>query len=567
MRQAREPMPPPPNASISSLASVATPYPPPLRAHTPPALHAPAQPGAPPQPYYPGHPPGQPGYGGPPPGPPPPMQTAPPPLDVRIDGRLRNLETQFRSVSTLPASVAGIQASLNSLLRAQDALAAQLSGHPPGSSGAVSVSASSQNGPLRATAEVPEHVWESYRVGAWPLTPWLPGISPLPGLPGLVLSCLGRRAAIERTETTRRDGALAADAIVAEISRLLGARVPWTRDEVLSLGVYSTWTSDPALGCLAVGLARDLQLDRPHNLRKSHDEWREWIYVVLADHMLHLPDFNVPIVHEPLSAHWRELVAASTPTDQSTRDRDTKLLAWLEFSEILIEVQQLQRALDIPPTPGSRRGSDPTILDQTTKDRTRSHDIWRRCASKLEAWAGACGARHDPVLALHFNYALLYTASPAFTANERVWESLAQSHEGYTQLERGRDAAFAVLQTLGSPEIGRTLGYSFPVVRPFFGLAITHLVSLASTLSHSPIISLPHVQSVLRNVVETLAEAAPLDSARAISPRAEPAPSPIPHLPPSLLVDMVENGAVVQIGKRELVAAEPGRDLWRRLLG
>lgn len=332
--------------------------------------------------------------------------------------------------------------------------------------------------------------------------------------------------------------------------------MPWTRDEVLSIGVYSTWTSDPALGCLAVGLARDLQLDRPHNLRKSHDEWREWIYVVLADHMLHLPDFNVPIVHEPLSAHWRELVVSSTPTDQSTRDRDTKLLAWLEFSEILIEIQQLQRALDTPLTPESRTSES---ADPTSKDRSRSHDIWRRFASKLEAWAGASGARHDPVLSLHFNYAILYCASPAFCANERVWEALAQSHDGYTQLERGRDAAFAVLQTLASPEIGRTLGYSFPVLRPFFGLAITHLVNLVSNLSHTPIISLPHVQSVLRNVVETLAESAPLDSARG-----DPSTSP---LPPSLLVDMVESGAVVQIGKREVAGAEPGRDLWRRLLG
>lgn len=98
----------------------------------------------------------------------------------------------------------------------------------------------------------------------------------------------------------------------------------------------STWTNDHALSCLATGLARDLGLDRLA-LRRAHDEWREWIYVVLADHMLHIPDFTTPIAHEPLAGHWRDLVAASAQTEPSRIDRDTKLLAWLEFSELLIE--------------------------------------------------------------------------------------------------------------------------------------------------------------------------------------------------------------------------------------
>lgn len=111
-------------------------------------------------------------------------------------------------------------------------LASQLGGGPPPQSLTVTA-------PLRTAHEVPEHVWESYRVGAWPLTPWLPGISPLPGLPSLVLACLGRRSSVERNDATRRDGDAAAEAVLAEVARLLGSRVPWTRDEVLSLGVFA----------------------------------------------------------------------------------------------------------------------------------------------------------------------------------------------------------------------------------------------------------------------------------------------------------------------------------------
>lgn len=256
-------------------------------------------------------------------------------------------------------------------------------------------------------------------------------------------------------------------------------------------------------------------------------------------------------------------------------------------------VQGLQRAIrlpgEAPPTPEGRRGSG---SDRSDRDRPgtggegsseraagRSREIWRRSAPKLEAWAGTAGARHDPVLTLHFNYGMLYASSPVYASSERVWGALSQTHEGYAQLERSRDAAFAVLQSLTSPEIARTLGYAFPVLRPFFGLAIVHLVSMATTLSHTPIISVPHVQSVLRNVVQVLGSAQPLDGVRdpASPPVRSPASAPptgrppeaaeAPRLPQSVLLEMAETGAIVQIGRRDIVAAEPGRDLWRRVLG
>lgn len=242
---------------------------------------------------------------------------------------------------------------------------------------------------------------------------------------------------------------------------------------------------------------------------------------------------------------------------------------------------------DVPKSPADRGGSDPdqsrpnsgpTTGDSVTdRDRELARGVWRRFASRLEAWAGGSGARHDPVLSLHFNYAILYASSPVFTANDRIWTSLSQTQEGCQQLERGRDAAFAVLQALGSPDIARTLAYSFPVVRPFYGLAIAHLVGMASMI-HSPIISVPHVLGVFRSVADGLAAAAPFDGILRQSPTQHSPPTapssghpgagrPSGPLPPSLLLEMVETGALVEVGRRDIVGAEPDRELWRRLLG
>ena len=61
------------------------------------------------------------------------------------------------------------------------------------------------------------------------------------------------------------------------------------------------------------------------------------------------------------------------------------------------------------------------------------------------------------VLAIYLSYAELYTSSPSLMGSTTIWTDLSQTHDGYTQLERARDAAFALIQALCSPEIGRTL--------------------------------------------------------------------------------------------------------------
>ena len=54
------------------------------------------------------------------------------------------------------------------------------------------------------------------------------------------------------------------------------------------------------------------------------------------------------------------------------------------------------------------------------------------------------------ILSLYLQYALLFVASPVFLASVSVWTDMAQAHDGYAQMERGRDAAFAVLQAISS---------------------------------------------------------------------------------------------------------------------
>ncbi len=150
---------------------------------------------------------------------------------------------------------------------------------------------------------------------------------------------------------------------------------------------------------------------------------------------------------------------------------------------------------------------------------------------------------------------------------------------------------------------------SFGLYRPLLGLAIHHLVCLSTALPHSPIISLPHVQTVLRSVYEAIATAQPLDippaaglgysgrptsavgGHRARFSLSEASGVAVPvggmglstgpaavgggggPLPGStvvagnLLVEMVESGQVGLVGKREFLGVEPSRDLWRRILG
>ena len=130
------------------------------------------------------------------------------------------------------------------------------------------------------------------------MTPWLVGLRDAQGLPSLVVSLLGRRPLVDRSDVTRRDCDEALTAVTGEIGALISQSCEWTREEIRSLGVYAydlcpskrskltnrTWLNDTALATMTVGLSRRHEQDRLH-ARKSQDDWREWIYVFILDHM------------------------------------------------------------------------------------------------------------------------------------------------------------------------------------------------------------------------------------------------------------------------------------------
>ena len=53
----------------------------------------------------------------------------------------------------------------------------------------------------------------------------------------------------------------------------------------------------------------------------------------------HLVDLNPPLITEILAPAWRERLMdpLAVHSDPAARDRDHKLLAWLEYAEILAE--------------------------------------------------------------------------------------------------------------------------------------------------------------------------------------------------------------------------------------
>lgn len=57
----------------------------------------------------------------------------------------------------------------------------------------------------------------------------------------------------------------------------------------------------------------------------------------LHSYRCHIPDFLKPITDEGLSAVWRDRLAELPSAEPAIRDRDAKLLAWLEYSELLAD--------------------------------------------------------------------------------------------------------------------------------------------------------------------------------------------------------------------------------------
>lgn len=201
LRAAREPMPPPPATSISAVTGPPTPY-----ARQEPQLLPPSYQPPPLQIVPPGSAPGA-------------FVTPPTPTE----SRLRSLESSVRHLSSVPQSLAALHATLANLQRSHELLLASLG--------------PTATRPARELIDVPEAVWENYRTRAWPLTPWLAGLRESVGLPGLVVSWLGKRSVVDRD--TRRECDDIAKEVRKEVGRLLSEASEWAKEEVHALGVYA----------------------------------------------------------------------------------------------------------------------------------------------------------------------------------------------------------------------------------------------------------------------------------------------------------------------------------------
>ena len=330
--------------------------------------------------------------------------------------------------------------------------------------------------------------------------------------------------------------------------------------------------------------------------------------------------------------------------DETVRDRDYSLSAWLEYAELLAESESLlficnyrsdlavlgaqQSARDEEPDdimsvsdrlgrPASRASvtsAQPSITSvagvisgplpnpaadaearrEREAQQRKALDVWRMYGGKLDAWVRVLSARTDPILSLYYHYAVLFTATPIFLASQTVWENMVGDQEGYQQLERARDAAFAVLRALGSvrhslhipigaheltdkqPELTRTLTYSFALYRPIISLALLHLLHLALILPQAPpLVSVEEIADVFRATHASLEMAQPLvlqptqvsmrdTASRAARPGVPGTAGSAPPITFGLLSEIVEFG--LDRG-RIMLAVEPGRRAWKQLLG
>ncbi|RXK40818.1 hypothetical protein M231_01877 [Tremella mesenterica] len=575
LRQTREPMPPPPSTSIGTLASAYRGPSPPTSGHSSTSILLPA-----PQIPYSSGPPLPPLSA--PPAPPPTLG----PTTANVEGRLRAVEIALQDLATLRSSVSSIQSTLSYLVRLQESS-------------------------LQHVVSVTEEVADSYRIRAWPITPWLVGLRETRGLPSMVMDYMGKRTLVTVNQRmNKQDCDLAEELVLAEVSRLVVERLDLTRDEIRALGVYATWSNDTKLTSLTMSHARNQGLDRVLLTRASHDDWREWIYLAIMDQLCHIPDYIAPVTRESYAPSWRDRLGAPTVDDPEVRDRDYKLLAWLEYAEMLTQIFLAQQAIRVEDSDDAMSTSEPTDRHErparprsvasmrstpvaTTSvahvvsgplpgstgedggsDERKALEIWHRFGRRLESWAESWSARVDPILALHLNYAILFTSSPAFLASQNVWIDLASHHEGYEQLERGRDAALAILHSICTPDISRTIPYSFSLYRSYLSLSILHLVSLTLALPSSPIVSNHNIFNVLRSTLETLNNSQPLDAKlrdtsstlnRSIGTSTSTGSNPGAGLRLSgWLNDIVELG--LERGGKSLLGLEPGRESWKRII-
>jgi hypothetical protein len=122
-------------------------------------------------------------------------------------------------------------------------------------------------------------------------------------------------------------------------------------------------------------------------------------------------DFALPVSLDILSLAWHDRLQTTASVDPAVRDRDLKLLAWLEYAENLVEILKTQQAMRVTPSSAeapsprpregragsTRPGSSQRIIEEGTEGPGGLVvDIGRRWAGKWDNWASAWSVRADP---------------------------------------------------------------------------------------------------------------------------------------------------------------------------
>jgi hypothetical protein len=129
-------------------------------------------------------------------------------------------------------------------------------------------------------------------------------------------------------------------------------------------------------------------------------------YHVHADYRCHVVDFVPAASNDILANAWQDHIRRTSYTSEpSVRDRDQKLLAWLEYAEGLQEILTAQHKARREIQDEEKRLQDerqaqtsPTASQRSAAGTPteRALEIYRKWSPRWDAWAQRSDARSDP---------------------------------------------------------------------------------------------------------------------------------------------------------------------------
>ena len=129
-------------------------------------------------------------------------------------------------------------------------------------------------------------------------------------------------------------------------------------------------------------------------------------------------------VRSSISSTWRDRVKTHTPVVPSEKDNDVKMLAWIEYAEMLTDAQNmlldvdLNRLKSVSPS-GGESSESPPVERRAAIERVKEERIGKRrgLLSSWDAWQSRWGQGGDPSVSMRktrsrcLEYILIYHLS------------------------------------------------------------------------------------------------------------------------------------------------------------